>query len=152
MKYIKRMAGFTLIELMIAVAIIALLAGIALPAYQDHVRRTRLQQAFADLSDFRVRLEHFYQSNNNYGDVTPGRGCGFVGAVQQMTFPSAGGFDYACVLTGGAAQAYTLTATGTGNVAGHVYTLDNTNQRRTVTFRGANVPNRACWLSRGNEC
>lgn len=152
MKSTAHTKGFTLIELMIAITVIGLLAGIALPSYQEHVRRSRLQQAFADLLDFRVRLEHFYQSNNNYGDVTPGRGCGFVGATQQMTFPSAGGFNYACALTGGAAQAYTLTATGTGNVAGHVYTLDNTNQRQTVTFKGANVVNRACWLSRGNEC
>lgn len=151
MKLNSRDQGFTLIELMIAVAVVAILAGIALPSYQDHVRRSRLQQAFADLSDFRVRLEHFYQSNNNYGDVTPGRGCGFVGAAQQMTFPAADGFNYVCALTGGAAQGYTLTATGVGNAAGHTYTLDNLNQRRTTRFRGA-VENRACWLSRGNEC
>jgi type IV pilus assembly protein PilE len=156
-KQLKRAAGFTLIELMIAVAVIGILAGVALPAYQDYVRRSSLQPAFAELSDLRVKLEQFYQNNRNYGDTTAGRGCGHDGTTARINFNIGGSFAYTCVLSvgGGAVtnQAYTLTATGnTGSAAaGHTYTLDSNNVRRTTKFKNATAT-KTCWLSRGNEC
>ena len=48
--------GFTLIELMIAIAVIGILSAIAYPSYTDYVRRGQLAEAFANLSDFRVRI------------------------------------------------------------------------------------------------
>lgn len=155
-KQFKRAAGFTLIELMITVAIIAILAGIALPAYQDHVRRSSLQPAFAELSDLRVKLEQFYQNNRNYGDTTAGRGCGHDGTAARIDFNIGGSFAYTCVLSvgGGAVtnQAYTLTATGNaGSANGHTYTLDSNNVRRTTKFKDTTAT-KTCWLSRGDEC
>jgi len=99
-------SGFTLIEVMITVAIVAILASVALPAYTDYVRRGQLQEAFTLLADFGVRMEQYYQDNKNYG-ATTGTTCGVaMPATTATRF-----FDLTCV-TASSGQAYTLTATG----------------------------------------
>lgn len=52
---------------MVAVAIVAILAGTALPAYTDYVRRGQLPDAFSALADYRVKMEQYYQDRRNYG-------------------------------------------------------------------------------------
>ena len=144
-----RSRGFTPIELMIVVAIVAILATIALPSYQDYIRRSQLQEAFGNLADMRIKMEQFYQDNRNYGT----NACGNDG-VQRVNFAPGGNeirFNYQCALAN-AGQAYTLTATGNRERAvGHVYTLNEANAKSTTTFKGAGVA-RACWLVRGDEC
>ncbi|MGH8758691.1 MAG: type IV pilin protein [Burkholderiales bacterium] len=61
-----RIAGFTLIELMIAVAVVAILAAIAYPAYQDAVRKSRRGQAKADLVELAQRAERYHTISNSY--------------------------------------------------------------------------------------
>jgi len=72
-------SGFTLIELMVVVAIVAILAAVALPAYNDYVTRSKLTDAVTGLSDFRVRMEQFYQDNRRYDGGGLG-GCGAAAA------------------------------------------------------------------------
>ena len=61
-----RSGGFTLIELMIAVAIVGILAAIAYPSYQEQVRKGRRADAMAQLVTLAQAYERFYTSNNTY--------------------------------------------------------------------------------------
>ena len=147
--------GFTLIEVMITVAIVAILAGVAVPAYSDYMRRGQVQEAFGNLSDFRAKMEQYYQDNRNYGAAT----CADVNAPTWATFQASKYFSNACALSGatatGGRQLYTVTATGTtGRATGHIYTIANTPTdptQRTTQFKGT-AANKNCWLVKGTEC
>jgi len=131
----RQSKGFTLIELMIAVAVIAILSAIGYPSYREHVRRTQLQEAFAQLSDYRLRMEQYYQDNRTYAIPPALTVCGVP-----VPAPQNPRFNYAtpgCALdtTAGAAagQSYTMTATGNaGFVNGFIFTLNERNVRTTV--------------------
>jgi type IV pilus assembly protein PilE len=58
--------GFTLIELMITVAVLAILAAIALPSYQDSLRKSRRAQAKADILEYAQQMERFHTLSNSY--------------------------------------------------------------------------------------
>ena len=66
----KKAKGFTLIELMIVVAIIGILSMIGIPAYNDYVTRGKLVDATSKLADMRIQLEQYYQDNRNYGSTS----------------------------------------------------------------------------------
>ncbi|MDO3380798.1 type IV pilin protein [Gilvimarinus algae] len=64
----KQHQGFSLVELVIVVAIISLLAVIALPAYVDHVRRGNRTDAMASLTSAAHEMQRCYTLNNSYAD------------------------------------------------------------------------------------
>lgn len=144
--------GFTLIELMIAVAIVGILAAVAVPQYRDYVRRGSLPESFSQLADYRVKMEQYYQDNRSYGATTCADG---AAAPSWNTFAPNGAknFTYACTLAN-SGQSYTLTATGkTGTASlGHVYTINQANLQATTTFKGSAVSGKNCWLVKGTEC
>lgn len=96
----QRARGFTLIELMVAVAIVGILVGIAVPSYQDSVRKSRRGQVKADLAEAAQAMERYYTTNNTYVGAnlatmglnqSPKGGdarytIGFSGAVTASTF------------------------------------------------------------------
>lgn len=142
-------AGFTLIEVMITVAILGILAAVALPAYSDYLRRGQLPEAFSALSDYRVKMEQYFQDNKNYG--TAGNCANGANAPSWSNFVPNNRkyFTYTCTST---PTGYTLTATGSGGKArGHVYTVDENNVQKTSQFKGGTV-DKSCWLMRGDEC
>lgn len=145
----RRAAGFTLIELMIAVAIVAILASVGYPQYTDYMRRGQVPEAFAALSDYRIKMENYFQDYKNYGS---GGNCANgtnAPAWKDFVPKNAKYFTYGCTST---ATGYTLTATGAGgNVLGHVYTVTEANQQKTTQFKGA-VVDKSCWLLKGTEC
>lgn len=144
-----RSRGFTLIELMITVAVVGILAAVALPSYTGYLQRSRIAEATGDLTATRVRLEQFYQDNRHYGSTAAA--CG-------VPLPNDGSkpFTYSCTWGSTASnQSFVLRATGTANgpMAGHTFTLDNNNTRATTAFPDADGLPRACWISkRGDTC
>lgn len=150
--------GFTLIEVMITVAIVAILAAVALPSYNDYIRRGQLPEAFAGMADLRVKMEQYYQDNRQYG--TSGGNCADVATptwaagTPTLTYAGAQFFVFTCAVTN-AGQGYTITATGNAGTRadGHVYRINHANQRFTATFKGnALSPESGCWLTKGGEC
>ena len=114
--------GFTLIEVMIVVAVVAVLSMIAFPSYTDYLRRGHVQEAPATLLAYRARMEQHYQDTRSYPN---GAAC----AVPLPAAPSAEYFSYACTTSGGG-QAYTATATGAErSVSGLAYSIDQLGNR-----------------------
>ena len=117
MKSIQK--GFTLIELMIVVAIIGILAAVALPAYQDYTVRAKVSELVLAASAFRTSIAEKYQ--NNPSDAA-NMGAGLtVSVVGKITAGSVGD-DGVITISGGTAttstgQSVTLTMTPTGNSA-----------------------------------
>ncbi len=130
----KKMHGFTLVELMVAVAVIAIIASIAYPSYQEQVRKTRRSDAKASLMNAAAILERNYTQFGHYGAGTPIPGA------------SAEQFYTLNVPTVGTPQTFTITATP---VAG----TDQANDRcgnLTITQAGvqgnsAGLPQNDCW-------
>lgn len=148
--------GFTLIELMVVIAIVGILSSIAYPAYQNYIRRAAVQEAFGALSDYRVKMEQYYQDYRNYGTLGATTCANGTGAPAWKSFAPAGAkyFTFTCAL-GSATdnQSYTLTATGSGGVAiGNVFTLTSGNVKGTTRFKNQAVVGKACWLAKGDEC
>lgn len=80
----SRLQGFTLIELMIAIAVLALLVAMAYPSYQRHICKVERNQAQADLLSFAQSLESFYTTNNfSYRNEN-----GYSGAVFPLYSPA----------------------------------------------------------------
>ena len=78
----NKQAGFTLIELMIAVVVIALLAMVAIPAYNDSVTKGRRADAKSSLSTAAARQEQFFMDNKTYTtDLTD---IGFIGSATSV--------------------------------------------------------------------
>jgi type IV pilus assembly protein PilE len=141
----QRAAGFTLIELMIAVAVVAILASIGYPAYTDYVTRSKISEAVGNLSDMRAKMEQFFLDNRTYS------GACVTGTVAPL--PTNGKyFSYACSNLSG--TTYTVTATGIGGMSDFVYTIDQANTRSTVHLPPTwTAPAGSCWaLKKDGSC
>lgn len=138
--------GFTLIELMITVAVIGVLAAIGYPSYTEFVRRGKIVEGLGELSVLRVRLEQYYQDNRNYGSTATA--CG-------VAMPSKPTFTFTCNWgTGATSQSFLATATGlaSGGMNGFTFTVNESNTQATSEFEGSAVT-ATCWMKkRGETC
>jgi type IV pilus assembly protein PilE len=143
----KTQRGFTLIELMMALVVVAILTAIALPSYTKYIVRGKVPDATANLATKRVQMEQFFQDNRTY--------VGAPACTADTT--SSKNFDFSCP-TAATATTFTLQATGKGSMLGFTYTIDQSNAKTSAFTSSAPsgwvaaTPNN-CWVTNvGGTC
>ncbi len=134
----RNLMGFTLIELMIAIAIVGIIAAVALPSYQNYVRQSNRAVAKAILYENAQFMEQFYTENNRYDQDFGGNAV----ALPIVQSPRTGAVQYNITLQAVGNATFTLQAVPAGTMVGDVcgtLTLTNTGQQGA----GGNVAD--CW-------
>lgn len=145
----NKQRGFTLLELMIVVVVVAILTSIAYPAYSDYVIRSRIPAATSALAAKRVQMEQWFQDNRTYlkADGNPPDIC-------NADTTSANAFTIECSAGSVTATTYTLQAVGDagGPMDGFIYTLNQSNSKSTNIAKSgwSNPSPNNCWAVRKN--
>lgn len=131
-------AGFTLIELIIAIAILSIIVSVAVPAYSDYIQRSKIAEALATLGNLTTQMEKNYLDFKTY---TNNGNC----AVSE---PNSESYTYNCTSSG---QNYTWTATSKdGN---YKFSVNNNFDKATLAFGGASMSSVDCWMiSKDGTC
>lgn len=136
--------GFTIVEVMIAIAIVAILGAVALPAYTGYITRAKVPVGLDALSSVATRMEQYYQDRGNYGTSACGNGL-------SMPTPSEYFGQVTCSLSD-SGQGFTASVSGAsgGVLQGYTYTINHRSQRNTTAHpKGAKS---GCWTIGGTKC
>lgn len=125
----KNNNGFTLIELMIVIAIIAIVASIAIPSYSGYLATSRMVEAKNNIAALKLAEEEYFLENNNYFEDMTYNNANLASASGDLWSASKGegntiNFTYTTSVTG---TKYTITATGNAGtpVAGKTESYSN---------------------------
>ena len=136
--------GFTLVEVMITIAIVGILTTVALPAYQDYVTRGRLTEAFSALGAAQPNAEQFWSNYRTFA-LPP--------APDSARFTPNDSANFTYQLSNASASAFLITASGAGPASGFVYTIDQNGNRATTAAPPGWGTSNTCWVDRkGGRC
>ena len=143
--------GFTLIELMITVMIIALLASVALPSYSSYVARARRADARAQLIQAAQFMQRFYSANDSYSNDRAGTGVFSVMPATLQKSPADGSAIYQLDTTAPSTTSYTLSIVP---VSGGPAANDKcgTLTLTSAGVRGCTIGGTACTTAQRDEC
>jgi type IV pilus assembly protein PilE len=153
----QRQSGFTLIEIMITVAVLAIITAVALPNYTDYVKRGHIPEATSNLQAMKTKMEQWFQDNRTYPTT-----CGAAPTLTQIVIPTLQYFTMQCTLPAPPSTTYTIQAVGgvTGgdqSMVGITYQIDNANNRSAIVTAGSTmakagypVGTTTCWITRKN--
>lgn len=130
---LQHISGFSLIELLIAIALVGLLTAIAMPGYREHMRRGAVEEAHAELMRGKVALEQYFLDNRTYKEAPCPTGTAR--------------FTFTCELE---EDGFTITAKGSGNVSDFEYTI---NEAGAQTSTAWGTTSKSCWIiKKGGSC
>ena len=134
--------GFTLIELMIVVAVVALLAAVALPSYRAQVRKSKRTDAKMSLLDLASREERYSTTNNSYTHAYANLG---FASDFPVAVPSATTFNYALAVTAAGTSTFTITATPNGDQVNDTCGTYQLTEQGVQSNTGATTDSATCW-------
>lgn len=146
----KRQSGFTLLELMIVVVVIAILSAIALPSYSEYVIRSRLTEVYSALGSAQSSAEQFWSNNRTY--VGFDTAVGFPQSYDPVAAPNV---KFTYNLSNQTASTYTITATAvaTSPVNGFTFTIDQNGNKATTAVPAGWTNSATCWIfKKGGVC
>ena len=131
----RRVAGFTLIELMIAVAVVGLLLAVALPSFLDSIRKGRRSEAFSALATLQQAQERHRGNNATYAATV---------TALNVTTPTAPSGYYALSIAAPTATGYELTADSTSTGANSSQRNDGACAKLGVQVNGGTILYGSC--------
>ncbi len=135
--------GFSLLELMVAVAIAGILASVAIPSYTSYVIRSHLVDMTDGIAAMSANMEIYFQDNRTYEDSG-----NFTSPCRALATTN---YSIACTSN---ATTYTLTATGLESISDFTFTLDQSGNRGTTSVKtGWGTVPATCWhVEPGGSC